>query len=130
MAVCAAISTRIEGDAEEVEDVPETREERIMAACDCVIDLASILFGVSGKELRRQGRCGSEVSRVRQIAMYVAHVVLQLNMTELGKGFARDRTTALYACHLVEDLRDDPEFDAIVVKTERIVAAAFRGRPL
>ena len=37
--------------------------------------------------------------------MYVAHVVLSLNMTDIGRGFGRDRTTVLHACHLVEDSR-------------------------
>jgi len=109
---------------------PKDRRERIIAACDCVIDLASALFNVSGKELRKSGRCVDEVSRVRQIAMYVAHVVLELNMTDIGKGFGRDRTTVIHACHLIEDMRDDEEFDAIVCRTERVVEAAFRNRPI
>ena len=60
--------------------------------------------------------------------MYVSHVVLGLSMTEVGKGFGRDRTTVMHACHLVEDLRDDEDFDHIIARTEHIVAAAFRGR--
>lgn len=60
--------------------------------------------------------------------MYVTHVVLGLSMTEIGKGFGRDRTTVMHACHLVEDLRDDDDFDQIIARAEHIVAAAFRGR--
>lgn len=106
----------------------ERREEHILAACDCVIELAAALFGIPSKELRRPGRGPDQISRVRQIAMYVAHVVLRLNMTDLGKGFGRDRTTVMHACHLIEDMRDDEEFDRIVSQSERIVQAAFRGR--
>jgi chromosomal replication initiation ATPase DnaA len=68
------------------------------------------------------------VSRVRQIAMYVAHVVLGLSMRDVGKGFGRERTTVLHACHLIEDLRDDPDFDRFVAVTERIASVAFRNR--
>lgn len=105
-------------------------DEAVLARCDCVIDLAAAFFNVPGKELRRSGRCADDVSRVRQIAMYVAHVVLGLSMGEVGRGFGRDRTTVMHACHTIEDLRDDEDADAIVVRMERVVAAAFRGHRL
>lgn len=68
------------------------------------------------------------VARVRQIAMYVAHVVLRLTMSEVGAGFGRDRTTVLHACQVIEDLRDDPELDRLVLMVESVASAAFRGR--
>ncbi|MBD0415925.1 chromosomal replication initiator DnaA [Tianweitania sp. Rool2] len=83
------------------------------------------MFSVSSKELRRTGRTSLDVSRVRQIAMYVAHVVLGLKMNDIGKGFGRDRTTVIYACHIIEDLRDDIEFDRVVATVERVMKAAF-----
>jgi chromosomal replication initiation ATPase DnaA len=60
--------------------------------------------------------------------MYVAHVVLRLNMSDIGRAFGRDRTTVQYACHLVEDLRDDTDFDRIITMTERVALAAFGNR--
>lgn len=102
------------------------KEERVSDVCDCVLDIVAALFNVSGKELRAGGRAPTSVVRVRQIGMYVAHVVLQLNMTEIGRGFGRDRTTVQHACHMIEDLRDDEDFDRIVAMTERVTAAAFR----
>lgn len=104
------------------------RDARVIEACDCLIDLAAAFYNLPSKELRRSGRCTDEISRARQIAMYVAHVVLGLTMIEIGKGFGRDRTTVVHACHLIEDLRDDPDFDHIISRTEHIVAVAFRGR--
>lgn len=102
--------------------------EKAVFVCDSVTDITAALFNVSGRELRQPGRTTTGVTRVRQIAMYVAHVVMSLSMTEVGRGFARDRTTVVHACHLVEDMRDDPDFDAIVALTERVVGAALRGR--
>lgn len=104
------------------------REEIAVETCERMIDIAAALFEVSGRELREPGRSSSEVSRVRQIAMYVSHVSLRLTMKDVGLGFARDRTTVVYACHLVEDLRDDPEFDRIVSTVEKVAAAALRDR--
>jgi len=96
--------------------------------CDGLIDITAALFDVSGKELRQPGRTTLDVSRVRQIAMYVAHVVLRLTMSEVGRGFGRDRTTVMHACHLIEDMRDDPEFDRYVATTERVAIAVFGSR--
>ena len=101
--------------------------ERKACICDCMIDIAAALFNVSGRELRQPGRTSTGVCRVRQIAMYVTHVVMGLPMAEVGRGFGRDRTTVLHACHVIEDMRDDPDFDAIVATSERVARAALRG---
>jgi chromosomal replication initiation ATPase DnaA len=102
-----------------------SREQQNMALCDVLIDLLAAMFGVSGMELRSPLRCRREVARVRQIGMYVAHTAFGLAVREVASGFARDRTTVMHACHLVEDMRDDTEFDAIVSTFERIAQSAF-----
>jgi len=104
------------------------RGERIMEVCEAMIDICAALFNVSSKELRQTGRTSNGVARVRQIAMYVTHVVLGVSMQEVGRCFGRDRTTVRHACHLVEDMRDDEDFDLAVVRIERVALAAFRGR--
>jgi hypothetical protein len=108
--------------------VPKLRDEVTMDVCECLIDMASALFSLPGKELRRAGRSTLPVSRVRQVAMYVAHVVLRLTMGDVGRGFGRDRTTVVHACQIVEDLRDDPDFDRVVSMFERVAFAAFRTK--
>ncbi len=104
------------------------RSERVFVLCDCILDIAAAFFNVPSRELRRAGRCADDISRVRQIGMYVTHVVLRFSMAEVGKGFGRDRTTVMHACHTIEDMRDDREFDAVVARLERVVVAALRGR--
>lgn len=99
-------------------------EDRV-ALCERMTDIAAAFFSVSGKELRHSGRSRTEVARVRQIAMYVTHVTLGLTMTDVGRGFRRDRTTVMHACHLIEDMRDDEDFDCIVARFEKIARAAF-----
>lgn len=105
-------------------------DERVTDICECVLDIVAALFNVSGRELRRPERAPAHVVRVRQVGMYVAHVVLGLNMTEIGRGFGRDRTTVMHACHTIEDMRDDVDFDRIIGMTERVTAAAFRQTEL
>lgn len=106
------------------------RLEHNIELCECMIDIAAALFGVSSKEMRSTSRSSQSVSRVRQVAMYVAHVALCIPMGDIGRGFGRDRTTVVHACHLVEDLRDHADFDRLVAMTERIACAALRGRRL
>ncbi|PRD45784.1 hypothetical protein C5748_01115 [Phyllobacterium phragmitis] len=96
--------------------------------CDAFIDILAAYFGVPGHELRSGGRCRREVARVRQIGMYVAHTLFGLTMADVAQGFARDRSTVMHACHLIEDMREDKEFDAILAAFERLSAAAFLGK--
>lgn len=103
------------------------RTEWAMQQGDAVIDLISAIFGVDGRDLRTPDRVGLQVGRVRQVAMYIAHVTMQLTLTEVGMVFSHDRTTATHACHRIEDLRDEPEFDALIDCVERTVAYTLRA---
>lgn len=103
------------------------RAERIMEICESMIDICAALFDVPSKELRHTGRTTVGISRVRQIAMYVTHTTLRISMGEVGRGYARDRTTVRHACHMIEDMRDDEDFDNAVMMTERVALAAFRN---
>jgi chromosomal replication initiation ATPase DnaA len=102
-----------------------TRRDEVREICEAMQDILAACFSVSGRELRAQGRTRAEICRVRQIGMYVAHVIAGLSMFEVGCGFQRDRSTVAYACHLVEDLRDDPDFERVMLMIERIAEAAF-----
>ena len=68
------------------------------------------------------------VGPVQQIAMYVCHVGLRLTMSDIARGFGRDRTTVGYACAKVEDRRDDHAFDGLVAAVERVVNTVFAAR--
>jgi chromosomal replication initiation ATPase DnaA len=103
----------------------KTRDEEVMATCEGMIDILAACFSVSSKELRSQERATACIARIRQVGMYISHVALGLNMREVATGFCRDRSTVVHACHLIEDLRDDADFDKICVTVERIACAAF-----
>lgn len=80
-------------------------------------------FAVPVGELGRPTRCRAPVAFGRQVAMYLAHVALGLTLTDVGRLFGRDRTTAAHACRVVEDRRDDPATDARLSTVELAVAA-------
>jgi len=69
---------------------------------------------------RRRPRC-----HVRQVAMYLSHVVLSVPYAAVGAAFGRDRTTVVHACAVVEDRRDDRAYDRFVEQCERCIEAVF-----
>jgi hypothetical protein len=63
------------------------------------------------QEVHRAGRTTRAACRMRQMGMYLAHVVLAMSMTRAGHLFARDRTTARFACLQVEEWREASSLD-------------------
>ena len=92
-----------------------------------IITVTAEYFGITVDDITGPSRSRMLVT-ARQIAMYVAHVALRISMKDVGRGFGRDRTTVAYACHTVEDLRDNEEYDRLVAMTEKVALAAFRNR--
>jgi chromosomal replication initiation ATPase DnaA len=79
--------------------------------CRLIERLVATAFGVTTRELRSASRGQASVAFARQAAMYVGHVVFGLSLTQLGRGFGSDRTTARHACRVIEERRDDPAVD-------------------
>lgn len=67
-------------------------------------------FCIPHRDLIGRARGGSLV-RGRQTAMYLAHIVGQLTLSEVGILFGRDRSTVSHGCIHIEDRRDSPLFD-------------------
>jgi len=67
-------------------------------------------FCISHSELNGRARSG-HLALARQSAMYLAHVVGQLTLSEVAVLFGRDRTTVSHGCINIEDRRDSPLFD-------------------
>ncbi len=71
-------------------------------------------FDVGRTQLWTRTRGGPDAAFARQVAMYLAHVGGGLNYTEVGRLFARDRTTVAHACGLIEDRRENASFDRAI----------------
>lgn len=85
------------------------------------------VYMVAPQALRGPSRGLAHVALARQVAMYLAHVVFGLRLSEVGRGFGRDRTTVAHACLVVEDRRDNPTFDRTL---ELLVGILYRQRDL
>ena len=81
------------------------------------------VFEIDMDDLQARTRGSARVAFARQVAMYLAHVVCGLSLTEVGQLFARDRTTVAHACEVVEDRRDEPELDIRLEHLELAVSS-------
>ena len=85
------------------------------SACRDIESLVSSTFSVPLDDLRKPSRSSPRTAFARQVAMYLAHVELDLSPSIVGSHFGRDRTTVSHACGRVEDRRDDPTLDTALL---------------
>jgi len=71
-------------------------------------------------ELRAPTRRRVEVAFARQVAMYIAHAAFGMRYLAIGRLCGRDHTTVAYACRVVEQRRDDPDFDRMLQLLEAL----------
>jgi chromosomal replication initiation ATPase DnaA len=90
----------------------------VATRCRRAAQLAASHYGLPIAEIITRRRGSRRATRARHVAMYLAHVVYGLNLAMIGAGFRRDRTTAAYACARIEDMRDEPAFDAALAGLE------------
>ena len=98
----------------------------VQRLCDVVAIATAATFAVPVGELTSSSRRSPYVAFARQSAMYLAHVTFGLNYSEVARAFGRDRTTAAYACQLIEERRDDPAIDAMLGSLEHACGALRR----
>lgn len=104
------------------------RSVGLRSVCQAVRAVAGEIISLTGPKGADARDERFALSHVQQIAMYVCHVGLRLTMTDIARGFGRDRTTVGYACARVEDRRDDHAFDILVGAVERVVNTVFAAR--
>lgn len=90
---------------------------------------AAYAFGVTQQDLEAPTRRSREAALARQVAMYLSHVAFELPLSRVAQAFGRDRSTAAYACHRIEDRRDDREFDAWMDALEESLRCTPRIQP-
>ena len=107
-------------------DGVNTPERNVAGGCRKFDELASFalrqftehviagVYCVGLCELRRESRGRARVALARQISMYLCHVIFGISMQDVGSIFDRDRTTVAHACEVVEDHRDDRQFDIML----------------
>ena len=89
-----------------------------------VVKLVSVLDRVAVGDLQRTSRGKAIVCLSRQKAMYLMHTVFSGPYHKVAEFFGRDRTTIAHACKLVEDMRDDEDFDRQLEAMENLLVSA------
>ncbi len=79
------------------------------------------VFSVTERDMSAPSRGRAKIALARQVAMYLARVVGRLRFAEVAIVFGRDRSTVRHACHVVEDRRDDPDFNLTLDHLEAII---------
>lgn len=95
------------------------------ASAQLAAAMVSYALGVDQADIAAETRGNAQAAFARQVAMYLTHVGFELSLNRVAAAFERDRSTVGYACHRVEDRRDDPDFDAWIGAME----AALREAP-
>ena len=76
--------------------------------------MAANAYEVPLEDVAASTRKNPRAALARQVAMYLAHVVFGMTMSEIAFEFGRDRTTASHACHRIEEMREDPDLDRLL----------------
>jgi chromosomal replication initiation ATPase DnaA len=83
-----------------------------------LVALVAAERGVSVRAIFDHGRGQADIALARQLAMYLMHTHFGRLYADVGRFFGRDRTTVSHACGVIEELREAPEFDALVYRLE------------
>ncbi len=87
-------------------------------------NLAAYAFGADEADMMCATRGAAHAAFVRQVAMYLAHISFEMSLSRVAYAFERDRSTVAHACRVIEDKRDEPEFDARVGALEEALRLA------
>jgi chromosomal replication initiation ATPase DnaA len=90
--------------------------------CHSVNRVTEEMLGVVQEPVLRRGDGRRQRCQIRQISMYLCHVVLGLPQQEVATAFGYDRSTVSYACQVIEDRRDNKALDQFISVLERLVA--------
>ena len=94
--------------------------ERLLARF--VNQIVAVYFQLPSELLLKFARGKASATRARQVSIYLMHTTLSFSFTQIAKIYGKDRTTIAHACRLIEDLRDDPEFDNRLVEFELTIS--------
>jgi len=81
-------------------------------------------FDLPPTEIAASTRHGRATALPRKVAVYLTHVAFQLPLDRVGLSFRRSRSLVGRACKIVEDLRDDPQFDTKLADLEDCIRRA------
>ncbi len=95
--------------------------------CELCEQTVALTLEVPLKQMRARTRMTQDVALARQIAMYLASTMFDLQAVDIAPYFKRDRTTVGHACRTVEDKRESLSFDTTLCQLETILELAVEA---
>ncbi|MEE9348228.1 MAG: helix-turn-helix domain-containing protein [Robiginitomaculum sp.] len=100
-----------------------------LARAQLVMAAVALEFGIPDIEVYSRTKGNSKNSFARQIAMYLTHIVYEINLSRVARTFSRDRSTASHACRVVEESREDPIIDEKLIRLEQFLENSPQPAP-
>lgn len=97
---------------------------RDRAAAQLSAAVTSFALNVEPDDIFGDLRGSADVALARHVAMYLCHVGFELSLARVAVAFGRDRSTVAYACHAIEDRRDQPAFEHWIGALEMVLRDA------
>jgi chromosomal replication initiation ATPase DnaA len=94
------------------------------AAARLAAGVSAFALNVSSEDVLHEMRGSAEVAFARQVASYLCHTAFEMSLARVAAAFARDRSTVAHACHVIEDRRDDAQFDLWIGALEAMLREA------
>ena len=85
--------------------------------------LVGYVLELKAEDILLPERGPRDMARARQVAMYLSHVGLEMSLSRVAIAFDRDRSTVAHACHRIEEMRDEADFDAWLDRLEEGITA-------
>lgn len=85
------------------------------------IAAVALEFGVTEPDLINPQVATPHLRFTRQLAMYLTHIVYELNPSHIARIFLKDRSTVTHAVKVIEDCREDPVLDMKVIHLENFL---------
>lgn len=73
--------------------------------------LVAYALGLKAELVLSADRGNPVHARARHIAMYLTHTACGMSLARVARAFGRDRSTISHACRIIEDYREDADFD-------------------
>ncbi len=112
---------------EEITSAAQVAEALAPRRAEMAQAIVAQVYGLEVRDMWSAKRGNPRAALARQIAMYLTHIVFRMSITAIGSAFGRDRSTAWHALHHVEDMRDDPDVDRILMQLEIMLRKAAGG---
>jgi chromosomal replication initiation ATPase DnaA len=97
---------------------------RDRASARLAAEVVSYALGVAADDILDAARGSATAAFARQVAVYLCHTGFELSLSRVAAAFGRDRSTIAYACHAIEDRRDEPHFDFWIGSLEAMLRQA------